>query len=138
MDDDTPEVFPRTLGFLEAAGFDFAAANVLTPFPGTPLYDVMEADGRITDRDWANYDFNHVVFEPRRMSAETLLRGTYWVRAQFYRRSAVARRLARSLGYLDLGTLLHALVPLNLGFRSRMARSGTMSIGLRYRPAVST
>ena len=138
MDDDTPAVFPRTLGFLEAAGFDFVAANVLTPFPGTPLYDEMEADGRITDRDWANYDFNHVVFEPRRMSAETLLRGTHWVRARFYRRYAVARRLARSLGYLDLGTLLHALVPLNVGLRSRMARSGTMRDGLSYRPVTPT
>ena len=134
MDDDTPGVFPRTLEFLDRAGVDFAAANVLTPFPGTPLHDAMEADGRITDRDWANYDFNHVVFEPRQMSAETLLRGTYWVRTQFYRRYTVARRLARSLGYLDVGTILHAVVPLNVGFRSRMARSGTREIGLRYRP----
>lgn len=134
MDDDTPAVFRRTLEFLDDAGVDFAAANVLTPFPGTALYDEMQRAGRIFDHDWGKYDFNHVVFQPRHMSAEMLQRGTYWVRAQFYRRKTVARRLFQSLGYLDLGTVLHAVVPLNIGFRSRMARSGTMQSGLRYTP----
>jgi radical SAM superfamily enzyme YgiQ (UPF0313 family) len=134
MDDDTPDVFSRTLEFLDEAGVDFAASNVLTPFPGTPLYDEMTRAGRIIDHDWAKYDFNHAVFEPRHMSVETLQRGTYWVRAQFYRRNSVCRRIMRSLGYLDVGTVLHAVVPLNVGFRSRMSRSGTMRTGLRYSP----
>jgi radical SAM superfamily enzyme YgiQ (UPF0313 family) len=134
MDDDTPAVFRRTLEFLDDAGVDFAAANVLTPFPGTPLYDEMQRAGRIFDHDWRKYDFNHVVFQPRHMSVETLQRGTYWVRAQFYRRKAVTRRIVQSLGYLDPGTVLHAVVPLNVGFRSRMARSGTMQSGLQYTP----
>jgi len=134
MDNDTPTVFRRTLRFLEESEIDFAAPNVLTPFPGTPLYDEMERDGRILDRDWSRYDFNHAVFEPKHMSAETLERGTCWVRAHFYGRRAVARRIRRSLGYLDLGTVLHAIVPLNLGFRSRMRRTGTMQVGMAYAP----
>jgi len=132
MDDDTPAVFRRTLAFLDDARVDFAAANVLTPFPGTPLHEEMERCGRVFDRDFAKYDFNHAVFHPRHMSAETLQRGTYWVRAQFYRREAVVRRIRQALRYLDLGTVLHAVVPLNVGFRSRMARSGTMRTGLQF------
>lgn len=135
MDDDTPAVFKRTLEFLDEAGVDFAAANMLTPFPGTPLYDEMERAGRIFDRDWSKYDFNHVIFDPRHMSADELQRGTLWVRAQFYRRKPVARRIMRSLGYLDPGTVLHSVLPLNVGFRSRQRRSGTMKIGLSYTPA---
>lgn len=132
MDDDTPAIFKRTLEFFDEVGVDFAAANVLTPFPGTPIYDEMDRAGRIIDRDWSKYDFNHVVFEPRNMSPQTLQRGTCWVRAQFYRRKAVARRVVQSLGYLDLGTVLHAIVPLNVGFRSRMSRSGTTEAARRF------
>jgi len=138
MDDDTPAVFRRTLAFLHEARLDFVAANVLTPFPGTPLYDEMVRGGRIIEPDWSWYDFNHVVFEPRHMSPETLQHGTFWVRAQFYRRRPVARRILRALGYLDAGTVLHAIVPLNVGFRSRMARSGTMQTGRRCSPPEAT
>ena len=138
MDDDTPAVFRRTLAFLDEARLDFVAANVLTPFPGTPLYDEMVRGGRIIEPDWSWYDFNHVVFEPRHMSPETLQHGTFWVRAQFYRRRPVARRILRALGYLDAGTVLHAIVPLNVGFRSRMARSGTMQTGRRCSPPEAT
>ncbi|MGD2216529.1 MAG: hypothetical protein PVJ64_07220, partial [Gemmatimonadales bacterium] len=132
--DDRPAIFERTLELFDEVGVDFIAANIMTPFPGTPIYDEMDRAGRIRDYDWSKYDFNHVVFEPRHMSAETLQRGTSWVRTQFYRRRAVARRLRRSLAYLDLGTVLHAVVSLNVGFRSRMARSGTMEAGQRFVP----
>jgi len=134
MDDDTPAVFRRTLDFFDEVGIDFVAANVLTPLPGTPFYDEMERAGRIFDRDWSNYDFNHVVFQPRHMSPETLLRGALWVRAQFYRRKPVARRILNAFGYLDLGTVFRTVLPLNLGFRSRMTRSRTLEIGLGFTP----
>jgi radical SAM superfamily enzyme YgiQ (UPF0313 family) len=135
MDNDTPAIFGRTLEFLHESKIDFAAANVLTPFPGTPLYDEMEREGRIFDHDWGKYDFNHVVFHPRLMSADTLQRGTHWVRANFYGRRPVARRLMHSIGYLDTGTVFKAVLPLNVGFRSRMSRSGTLLSGLTFEPA---
>lgn len=138
MDDDTPTIFKRTLEFFDEVGVDFTAANILTPFPGTRIHEAMDRAGRIIDHDWSKYDFNHVVFQPRHMSPETLQRGTYWVRAQFYRRKAVARRILQALGYLDLGTVLQAVVPLNVGFRSRMARSGTMATGRSFTPPTTT
>jgi hypothetical protein len=113
---------------------DFVAANVLTPFPGTPLFEEMERSGRIIDKDWAKYDFNHVVFQPLHMSAEELQLGTNWVRAQLYQRHTIRRRLIRSFGYLDPGTMLKTVIPLNFGFRSRMFRSRTMQTGLTYIP----
>jgi radical SAM superfamily enzyme YgiQ (UPF0313 family) len=101
MDDDGPDVFERTLDFLDAARVDALQATILTPFPGTPLFDEMDRQGRIRSRDWAHYDFGHVVFEPRRMSAETLRAGHSWVQSRFYSRGPTWRRIARAFGWLS-------------------------------------
>jgi anaerobic magnesium-protoporphyrin IX monomethyl ester cyclase len=41
---------------------------ILTPLPGTPLYDNLVAENRITTFDWSHYDGHHVVFRPNKMS----------------------------------------------------------------------
>jgi len=122
MDWDTPEIFSKTLDFLHRAKVDALQATILTPFPGTPLFDDMESHGRIIDKDWSKYDFGHVVFEPKNMSPETLKRGHDWVLREFYSKRAVLRRLGRSLEYLSPWTALHCILPLNLNYRSRLAR----------------
>jgi anaerobic magnesium-protoporphyrin IX monomethyl ester cyclase len=41
---------------------------ILTPLPGTPLYDKMLSENRITTSDWSQYDGHHVVYKPNKMS----------------------------------------------------------------------
>jgi radical SAM superfamily enzyme YgiQ (UPF0313 family) len=41
---------------------------ILTPLPGTPVYDNLAAENRITSFDWSQYDGHHVVYKPNRMS----------------------------------------------------------------------
>ena len=41
---------------------------ILTPLPGTPLYENLVAENRITTFDWSHYDGHHVVFRPNKMS----------------------------------------------------------------------
>ena len=67
-----PHKFKGTLEFLLRTNVDALQVTILKPSPGTPLFAEMERQGRITDRDWAHYDFRHVVFEPRNMSAAEL------------------------------------------------------------------
>jgi radical SAM superfamily enzyme YgiQ (UPF0313 family) len=124
MDGDTPGIFSSTLDFLHKAKVDALQATILTPFPGTPLFEDMESQGRIIDRDWARYDFGHVVFEPKNMSPETLKRGHDRVLSEFYSKRAMLRRVGRSLGYLSPWTALHCVLPLNLNYRSRLAGVG--------------
>ncbi len=128
-DGDTPEIFPTTLEFLLDANVDALQATRLTPFPGTPLYDEMEQQGRIVDRDWSHYDFGHVVFEPRHMSVETLDWGAAWILRQFYARRHVARRLWKGLGYLSQAAFWRVGVPLNIGYRRRLSADGTFERG---------
>jgi len=131
-DRDTPRVFATTLEFLREARLDALQATRLTPFPGTPLFDEMDRKGRIFDKNWSHYDFFNVVFEPRHMSPETLDRGTAWVLRQFYSRRRVAQRLWQELGYLDPTAFIRVVVPLNLGYRQRLAGNGTFERGRKF------
>ncbi len=128
-DADTPDVFDRTLAFLDDARADALQATILTPFPGTPLFAELARAGRITDRDWSRYDFGHVVFEPRGMSAAQLRRGHDDVLARFYAPAAIRRRLRRALGDLGLLQVATAVAPLNLGYRWRLTANRTIGAG---------
>lgn len=124
-DADGPGVFRETLEFLLSARVDALQATILTPFPGTPLFEEMEGAGRIVDRDWSHYDFRHVVFEPKQMSRETLQRGHDWLLARFYSAGAIAGRLLGEMSYLPPDTILRGTMPLNLGYRARLRKDRT-------------
>lgn len=96
LDHDTPDVFDATVQFAVDAGVDLPRFAVLTPFPGTPLYKRLEAEGRILTRDWSLYDAQHVVFQPKNMSAQQLADGHERAWKQVYGWGAIARRLWRA------------------------------------------
>jgi hypothetical protein len=131
-DEDTPDVFERTLEFLLDSNIETLQATRLTPFPGTPLFTDLNSQGRIFDKDWSHYDFNHVVFEPRQMSRETLDKGVAWVLRQFHTRSAIARRVWRGLSYLGPGFTLGAILPVNLGWRYKLTVDGNYGRGADF------
>ena len=111
FDHDTPAVFEETLGFLEAAGVQNATFNILTPFPGTPLHQRLEAEGRILTRDWSKYNGRaDVVFRPRHMSPDALLAGYQHVNRRFYSCRSICKRLSRSR------VQLHWTLPLNFAY----------------------
>ncbi|HLP61478.1 MAG TPA: radical SAM protein, partial [Candidatus Deferrimicrobium sp.] len=90
-DDDT--VFEKTLTF--ARDLELAVANfgILTPYPGTILFDRLEKEKRIFDYDWSHYDSAHVVFTPQKMDPATLQKGQYYAMKEFYSFSSMFQRL---------------------------------------------
>lgn len=74
-DEDELDVFRRTLEMCVEVKLDLPRFAVITPFPGTALYEELEQEGRITARDWALYDVEHVVFRPRQMTRQELEAG---------------------------------------------------------------
>jgi hypothetical protein len=75
FDEDDAEVFDRTLAFIIDQRLECATFHIMTPYPGTPFFSQLEAEGRILTRDWSLYDTAHVVFRPARMTPEQLLEG---------------------------------------------------------------
>ncbi|HJU04396.1 MAG TPA: radical SAM protein [Nitrospiraceae bacterium] len=94
FDNDDESVFERAVEFLVKNHVELAYFNVLTPLPGTALYERYNSTGRIFDRDWAKYDGKHVVFYPSRMTPEQLQEGFYWANHQFYSWPSIWRRLS--------------------------------------------
>jgi radical SAM superfamily enzyme YgiQ (UPF0313 family) len=75
FDHDGPDVFDRTVSWIEENRLECATFHIMTPYPGTPLFRELEAEGRILHRSWDLYDTAHVVFRPRLMSEDELAAG---------------------------------------------------------------
>ncbi len=95
LDGDDLGVFKRTVDFVNAAKVDTVLYHILTPFPGTRLYEEMDRQGRIHDRDWSHYDTGHSVIHPQGMTSEELQNGWYWAVRETYKPSHILRRLVR-------------------------------------------
>jgi len=109
FDCDTPAVFDETLAFLKENGIAQATFNILTPYPGTPLFDRLTKEGRILTKDWSKYNSRtDVVFRPKNMSAQELADGFNYVNREFYKAGNIFSRLFRSR------TNLYWTLPLNL------------------------
>ncbi len=74
-DEDGKDVFDRTSQLCMDSMIDLPRFSIITPFPGTPFYNELEKEGRITERNWALYDVEHVVYKPKHMTKEELLEG---------------------------------------------------------------
>lgn len=93
-DSDTRATFEQTLEFALKNGIYSGSFTILTPLPGTQLFNMMKKEGRITDYDWSRYTFWDVVFKPQNMTEEELAEGVAWVYDQFYSKENIANRAA--------------------------------------------
>jgi len=67
-DTDDVQTVRDTVDFAIKNHIDTVMLNILTPLPGTPQYQELEAQGRIFEKRWELYDAHHVVFEPKLMT----------------------------------------------------------------------
>ena len=92
FDHDRKEVFARTAEWIEDNRLECATFHILTPYPGTPLFRQMEAQGRILHKDWSLYDTGHAVFRPKHMTPEELERGYAWIYQRLFSHASIWRR----------------------------------------------
>jgi len=117
FDHDTPAIFEDTIDFLENAGVQNATFNILTPFPGTSLFQKMENEGRILTRDWSKYTSRSaVVYQPKQMNAKELLAGFQYANERFYSLQSISKRLSRS------SVQLWWTLPLNIAYSFQWKR----------------
>lgn len=109
FDEDDESVFERTLRFVQEVKIDLPTFSILTPFPGTRLHEQMEAEGRITDRNWSHYTGNRVVFRPLRMSAEALQQGFRWALRKAYSLPSIWQRIAGLHSRVGLYTVMNLI-----------------------------
>jgi len=115
-DGDTPQVFEQTLRFCEDARLEAAIFPILTPYPGTAVRRRLEAEGRIFNNNWQDYDMEHVLFQPKGMSVQELQEGYDRICRDFYSLGSIWRRIFK------LHRSLQVFGPMNIGFRSAIKR----------------
>jgi radical SAM superfamily enzyme YgiQ (UPF0313 family) len=121
LDEDRPDVFRRTMEFIETNRIEQPQFNILTPLPGTRLMDRLRREGRIVDDDWSHYDMNHVVFEPLHLSREQLQEGHNWAWKYAFSPTVILRRLR----HIPRGRLAY-------NFVSNFVQRGAVSRMLRF------
>lgn len=89
MDDDDETVFERTVEWAVENGIETATFHILTPYPGTALYQRIQSQSRMLSDDWDLFDTRHVVFKPAKISPETLEAGYWRAYEQFYKWSSI-------------------------------------------------
>ena len=71
-DDDDDTVFEEIEKFISDSNLLFFMVNILTPMPGTVLYEKLKNEQRLTTMDWNQYSAEFVCFEPKLMQANVL------------------------------------------------------------------
>jgi radical SAM superfamily enzyme YgiQ (UPF0313 family) len=94
LDFDTLETFDNTLKAIYEWELDEASFSILTPYPGTRLFERYKKEGLITSYDWSQYEEGKVNFKPKNMTQEELLEGIQRIAMDFY---SIKECLKRSL-----------------------------------------
>ena len=76
---------------------DVLEVNILTPYPGTPLFNRLEKENRILTKDWSKYNQVDVVFQPKNMSPKELRNGARKIAKEFH---SLPKVLVRNLKIL--------------------------------------
>lgn len=119
FDTDDDGVFERTLDFILTNRIAVPRVHILTPVPGTALYQELERDGRITSRDFAGYTGSQAVFRPKQIDPG-LMQAEYW---RLYERLFSWRGMAHRLfpGHTWLGPYMRAVIwASNLRYRGHI------------------
>ena len=82
----------------------------------------MDLEGRIFDKNWGHYDFGHVVFRPKNMSAQELAAAHETILRGFYSWPSIVARLLKQLKYLDLKGIVISVM-ISLGYRFKISKT---------------
>jgi len=84
LDDDNKDVFKQTVDWAVTNGLTTTTFHILTPYPGTRLFQQMKNEGRILHQNWDLYDTRQVVYKTKGMTAQELKQGYDWAYKSFY------------------------------------------------------
>jgi len=91
LDNDTIDVFDRTSEWAINSGITTATNHILTPYPGTVVFEEMQKDNRILTDDWSLYDTRHLVFKHPNITKEQMEDGYKKAYNDFYKWGNIIR-----------------------------------------------
>jgi radical SAM superfamily enzyme YgiQ (UPF0313 family) len=112
FDDDTPAVFDELADFILENQLETAFTLIMTPLPGTGVFEQMDKENRITSKFWGDYEHGTVTFKPKKMTARELHEGMRHVWKRVYSLRGIYQRILKKPRIRPFFFL-----PVNLGFR---------------------
>jgi anaerobic magnesium-protoporphyrin IX monomethyl ester cyclase len=100
LPNETVESLEQTIDFACELDADYAKVAILVPLPDTEVYRILDEQGRITSRDWSQYNFHlsASLFEHPVLSREQLSEAYYRFYRRFYFRPRyIGRRLIQGI-----------------------------------------
>jgi len=93
-DYENKDVFEQTLEFILEGRLECIELRILTPYPGTQLYERLLREGRLCVRDWwlRGYPSDTLLFQPKGMTADELISGFARLTRQTYSFGGMIRR----------------------------------------------
>lgn len=122
-DHDDVATIRQTVRFARKIEIASVQLMILTPLPGTYVFQKMEEEGRLLSRDWGYYDGHHVVFEPKGMSFLQLQKQTIKAMVRFYS----LRGIFTQLNKFDLWTMVVRAYGWRMTRQTRRNMRGFMS-----------
>jgi radical SAM superfamily enzyme YgiQ (UPF0313 family) len=117
LDSDTQEVFKVAYDFLTRSKPAFFQACVMTPYPGTPVFNKLRAEGRILTDDWTRFDASKVIIQPGNLSPDELLDGYNKMKYHFYSNKSILQRAYPNVKIGFYEALLY--LSLNKGYQKK-------------------
>lgn len=97
FDHDTLEQFRYTLEFLMKHKVGLATFTILTPLPGTKLFERLKDEGRLLHQNWSMYDLNHIVHQPKNLTVKELYDSFWKTFQEFYSLKNITKRIFYNL-----------------------------------------
>lgn len=121
LDGDDISVINSTFDFLMKASISVPRIHILTPVPGTPLFQQLKQQGRLISEDFSRYSGGQVVFQPLHMAADELQIAYWKLYERLFSWTSIARRLALNHAKLD-GYMRALVIGTNLHYRKHINR----------------
>lgn len=121
FDYDTKESFEQVYDFVRESKIAYPIVNILTPVPGTPVFDRMKKEGRLDLPDAETFKkvkplysipCNHAYFEPKLMSRKELEDSFMYLSKRLSSFKEIFKR-----AFYNFGILSFILLKMNLEFR---------------------
>ncbi len=84
IDTDTREDIRRSVNFAKEINAYQLQPAILTPFPGTDVYEQYEQENRMITKDWSLFDMMNVTFVPKKLTPWELQMEFFHATNQFY------------------------------------------------------
>lgn len=108
LDGDDASVFQRTFDFIMDNAISVPRVHIMTPIPGTPLFDELKRDGRILSEELGRFTGGQVVYRPRGLDSDALQTGYWRLYERLFSWRAILHRVGRNRA--SLGAYMRALV----------------------------